>query len=257
LVIACVVAVPLELRLVEERIDQQIAIQERSNNRTAEDRRIGQRDELDAKIARLEQRIDHYQTQIDEWGARMEAEVVGRVRSDSTGKKGEGSAYRAAIEQKQLNQGLLSQVKAELETLRQQRAGLLADIDKEYERQHVDQAHDLVARYEALGVIEHDHPAVTKMTWAIQIVLMLLEAFPALAKLMQTYNGYAALVEAREREDIQRTHSQANRNIRELVDDPDNPNLFVIKQTFIVKEKGRRNGGEDRFAKQQNEKHRI
>jgi len=236
LFMGCLIAIPLELRLVQERIDQELAREEQSGNQGAEDRRTKEREALQAQIARLEQRSDEYRGQINEWGTRMEAEVVGRVRAGSTGKAGAGSAYRAAEEQKHLNVDLLAQVKGELERLRQQQNVALGQIEQEYQRKHVGQSRDLVARYIALHAVERQHPEAAKMTWAITIFLILIDTFPALAKLMLPYTAYSALVEAREREDIQRIHSMANRNIRDLVGDATDPSLFVVKQTTMVQQ---------------------
>jgi len=236
LMIGYVIAVPLELRLVQERIDQELIHEERTDNQSAEDRRSKQRDELQERISRLEQSADEYRRQINERGTRMEAEVVGRVRAGSTGMSGEGPAYRAADEQKQLNADLLRQVNSELGNLRQQKTSALDQIEKEYEHEHIARSHDLLAQYEALHEVERQHPEAAKMTWAITILLMLIEVFPALVKLMLPYTAYSALVEAREREDIQRTHSMANHNIREMVADPMDSTLFVMKQTGVVQQ---------------------
>ena len=241
LVIGCVIAVPLELRLVQERIEQELNRLEQSENQGAEDSRTTQRDELQGRINKLEQRADEYRNQISEWGAKIEAEVVGRVRAGSTGLAGEGPAHRAAVEQKQLNIDLLGQVNVELERLRAQQSGTFQQIEKEYQRKRVAQPRDLLAQYEALHIIEREHPETAKMTWAITILLILIELFPALVKLMLPYTAYAALayaalVEAREREDIQRGHSMGNYNIRQIVAEPHNPGLFVIKQTAAVRQ---------------------
>jgi len=230
-----IIAVPLELRLVEERIDQELTRQERTENHTAEDRRDKQRDGLQAQITKLEVRADEYRLQINHWGARMEAEVVGRVGVGNTGIGGYGPAYYAALEQKELNSNLLQQVSTELDRLRREQIDSYVRIDAEYERQRVPHARDLAARYEALHEIEQQHPEVAKLTWAISILLILIDIFPALTKLMLPYTAYAALIEAREREDIQRTHAIGNHNIREIVRNPANEQLFVIDQTAKVR----------------------
>lgn len=234
LIIGCVIAVPLELRLVEERINQELERKEQNDNRGAEDRRTSQREQLRGRISRLEQRADEHRAQINEWGTRMEAEVVGRVRTGSTGLAGEGPAYRAAEGQKQLNMELLQQVNIELESVRAQESEAMAQIESDYQKEHIAQPGDLLARYEALHTIERQHPETAKMTWAITLLLILIELFPALVKLMLPYTAYSALVEAREREDIQRSHSMANHNMREIVLDPQDSSLFVIKQTTAV-----------------------
>ncbi len=138
---------------------------------------------------------------------------------------------RAAEEQKQLNTNLLDQVNSELDRLRQQQTTTLDQIEKEYQHEHIGQSHDLLAQYEALHSVERQHPEAARMTWGITILLILIEVFPALVKLMLPYTAYSALVEAREREDIQRAHSMANHNITELVKDPEDSTLFVMQQT--------------------------
>jgi hypothetical protein len=233
-VIGYIIAIPLELRLFEERINQQLETQERGDNHEPEQRRIKQQDDLKARILQLEQDADRYRAQINYWGGIMEAEIVGRVRAGATGISGPGPAYREAEQQKQLNTELLKQVTVELERARQENAAGLAQIDTEYQRQHISEARDLVARKEALDTIEGQHPDVAVMSWAIKLLLMLFEICPALMKLLLPYTGYAALIEAREREDIQRRHGMANHNIREMVVDPYDETLFVMRQTTKV-----------------------
>lgn len=234
--IGCIVAVPLELRLLEDRINKELHQLERGENEGAEERRQGQRDALRARITELEQSAANYRNKIAEWGAATEAEVVGRVRAGRTGRAGEGPAYRAAQEQKQLNTELLQRVSIELERLRQQESTLLEQIDKEYQRAHISQAYDLLARYEAMHAVEREHPEAAKMTWAITLVLILIELFPALVKMTMPYTAYGALVEAREREDIQRVHSLGNHHLRDLVSDPYDPQLFVMHRTAAIKQ---------------------
>ena len=235
LLLGCVIAVPLELRLLEERIDKELAREYQSENKGAVERRSGQRDQAAGRIAELEKSISAYRSKIDEWGSVMEAEVVGRVKSGTTGRAGEGSAYRAAAAQKALNEELLRQVSSELAEARREQTAVLSQIDEEYRRSAVAQAHDLLSRYEAMHAIERQHPEALKMTWAITLVLVMIELFPALTKLTTPYTAYTALVEAREREDIQRAHSFANQNLNRLPASPHEPALFVIGQTVAVK----------------------
>jgi hypothetical protein len=236
LVIGCVIAVPLELRLMQERIDLELTRQERGENQQTENRREEQRDAIRARIAKLEEKADEYRSQMSEWGTKAEAEVVGRIRRGSTGIEGEGPAYRAARAQQQQSAALLSEIKLELEKARTEQTDALFQLEQEYQQSFIKRPRDLLARYEALHAIEQQHPEAQKMTWGTTFVLVLLEVFPALIKLMLPYTAYAALVEAREREDIQRMHSMANHNMSEMVSDPQDATLFVMRQTAAVQQ---------------------
>lgn len=243
--IGFVIAVPLELRLLQERINKELARQQRSENQGALDRRNQRRDALHTRITKLEQDTADQRVEIAKWGSSMEAEVVGRVRTGRSGIAGEGPAYRAAHAQKQLHEGLLRKAEAELERLRGQEAQNLQQIDKEYDRSVIQQSYDLLARYEALHAIEAQHPEALRMGWAITLLLVVIELFPALIKLTTPYTAYTALVEAREREDIQRVHSFANHNLRNLPLDPDDAELAVIGQTTDVKDQQLSNSVDD------------
>jgi hypothetical protein len=235
IIIAVVVAVPLELRLLEQRIDQELLRMERGENRDVEQRRNRQLDELQSRIAGLEQSAAGHRHAIDEWGSAMEAEVVGRAKAGRTGLAGAGPAYEAARQQKQVNQDLLNQVSGELQLLRSKEASVREQIDQDYKRSAVPQAYDLLSRYEAMHRIESQHPEAMKLGWGITILLMLFEIFPVLIKVTAPYTAYAALVEAREREDIQRYHSLANQNLSQLPTDPLNGELSVMGQAESIK----------------------
>ena len=117
-------------------------------------------------------------------------------------------------------------------------------IDKEYDRNRIPQAYDLLSRYEAMHEIERQHPEALKLGWGITILLVLIELFPTLIKLTTPYSAYMALVEAREREDIQRFHSMGNRNMSQLPMAPFDSELSVIDQAVTVRQEQEESGHE-------------
>jgi hypothetical protein len=222
IVIGAVVAVPIELKMLEGKIEKQLIEDYKSEN--AGERQIKENAliSLDGRRAELEAQVQFYWDKINYWSNIMQQETVGRVTAGRTGKSGQGPAYEEAQRNMNLHERNRDQAQKKLDdflTNEYDQKSIL--INEDYGKQQVTQQFDLLSKYQALAKLEANDAtnAVTKMTWGITILFMLFEIIPSLIKLMTPPTEYDALIEARRRLNIQLTNALANEGLEDLDSD--------------------------------------
>jgi len=220
ILIGFIVAVPLELRLLEDSINKQLLVSSQEDNKVLLGRMQKKQDELDARKKELQDAINKYRSEVKRWDEAMEAETVGRQLSGRTGKAGQGPAYTEAMRNRDSNAATLARYEEELrkhEDVEEQERRRFQD---EYKTGYVPQAMDFLARYEALDQLKASSAGAFAISWGLRIFFILIEVFPALLKLFLPYNEYNAIVEARMRSQVQRVHALGNQQLDELSRNP-------------------------------------
>lgn len=218
--IGFIVAVPLELRLLQDSIDKQLSVSSQQENKAAMERMQTKQDALDRRKKELQDAATNYRNEIDKWDKAMEAETVGRQIAGRTGKAGWGPAYREATRLRDSNTAMLSRSEDELrkhEALEEQERQRFLS---EYQNVHIKQAGDFLARYEALDNLKATSAGAFAISWGLRIFFILIEVFPALLKLFLPYNEYNAIVEARRRSQVQLVHALGNKHLDDLAKVP-------------------------------------
>jgi Domain of unknown function (DUF4407) len=231
IVIGLVVSVPLEIRLFEERIDQELAVDNNEKNRPAREQMEQDERAFDGKITALEDELGRYRQNIVEAGLTKLDETMGAAREDRkrTTIAGQGPAYRAAQSQLELNEQLISVAQTELAKLTQAQSDVRARIKEAYGQRAVRKVEDLLARYEALEKVKASSPSAIYIAWGIRLLIILLETTPALMKLMQRDNEYNFALEALRRVNISRVIGIANDQIDQITRSP----RTAPKPTFL------------------------
>jgi hypothetical protein len=214
--IGFIVAVPLELRLLQDSIDKHLIVLSKQENREPEQRLKAKLDALDKRKEELQGEVQHYRDEINRWNDNMEAETVGRQRAGRTGISGQGPAYREAERNRDANQQMLAKAEAELQKHEGEERQARAEFHQEYNNAEVAQAHDFLARYEALESLKSTSPGALSISWGLRIFFVLIEVFPALLKLFLPYSEYNAIVEARRRSQVQLVHAISNKRLDDL-----------------------------------------
>jgi hypothetical protein len=150
----------------------------------------------------------------------MENETVGRQRAGRTGIAGQGPAYREAERNRDANQQMLDKAEAELQKYEGEEGQARQQFQQEYNNVHVAQAHDFLARYQALESLKNTSPGAFSISWGLRIFFILIEVFPALLKLFLPYSEYNAIVEARRRSQVQLVHAVSNKRLDDLARTP-------------------------------------
>lgn len=114
-IIGFIVAVPLELRLLEGSIEKQLLVASRMDNKGLTERVQSKQDELDARKKELQEAVKKSRDEVKRWNEAMEAETVGRQLTGRTGKAGQGPAYEEAKRNRDSSEAILARYEAELE----------------------------------------------------------------------------------------------------------------------------------------------
>jgi hypothetical protein len=220
IIIGFIVAVPLELRLLQDSIDKQLVVLSQEENKPALERLQTKLDATEGRKKELQESVQKYRDEINTWNKAMEAETVGRQLRGRTGIAGQGPAYEEAKRNRDSNQQMLVTAVAELQKYEAEEKKLREDYVKDYETVHVAQANDFLARYEALDTLKSRSAGAFAISWGLRIFFILIEVFPALLKLFLPYSEYNAIVEARRRSQVQLVHALGNKRLDELAQTP-------------------------------------
>jgi hypothetical protein len=227
-----VISAPLELKLFDGRIAQEIMLTSLTENRQVLDRQSQAEDSYREKIGRIERDIDEYRQGIINSASAMEAEAVGRQVTGRTGRPGQGPVYSEARNLKQTYERLLNQSEAQLEEMKTARDHEFASVKKEDSARQQSVSYDLLSRREALGRIQSSSPAAFYAIWGLRLLLILIQVFPFLLKLLMPANDYTAIVEAERRKRIARVNAIGNEQLAEIMNNPYSEPLPIISSSL-------------------------
>ncbi len=213
ILIGLVISLPLELRLMDTRIDAEIKKTIEVRNKGALDE-IGRIEALaEAKRYSILQEIDVLDDQLKKKAGSMEREERDRG--------GVGPRYRSL-------QAQYEHLLSKRERAKQEHAAVAVSseesmrikeirsrLDAEYRR-----SRDLLSRFEALGKVEEDSFSALILSWTLRIFFVILELFPVIIKFFLPYNEYQAYLNARRSINIQKAHCYGNYAMDEIQKDP-------------------------------------
>src|ERR1044072_3739734 len=220
ILIGFIVAVPLELRLLEDSINKQMLVSRQKENSGLLGRVEEKQDELDGRKKELQDAIDKYRGEVRRWDEAMEAETVGRQLSGRTGKAGQGPAYAEAQRNRDSNAAMLARYEEELRRHEAEEEQERRRFQDEYKTGYIPQAKDFLSRSEALDRLKANSAGAFAISWGLRIFFILIEVFPALVTVFLPFNEYNAIVEARMRSQVQRVHALGNQQLDELSRNP-------------------------------------
>jgi hypothetical protein len=232
-VIGLVISVPLEMRLFAKRIDEQLIEANKDKNKAAREQTEADERAYENRIQKLEKEMEGYRGNMAEASQAIFDETVGKRRDGKqrTGLSGCGLACEAAKTQLEDNAKLLGIAEGELEELKRARNDVHTRIKETYEWKAIPMSDDLLARYEALEKVKASSPSAIYMARGVMLLIILLEMFPALVKLMQQPNEYNIAVEEARRVNITRTIAIANTQIDQIKHNPqETPRPTLLEQ---------------------------
>lgn len=225
------VAIPMELMLFQERIDQQIKRKYLDDNKDALGDYKARENQLDGRRQGLQKQLSELRSQQSSWGKIMDDEIVGRATTGRSGLSGEGPAFRNAQEQQLAVRRQMQDTRNDLAALEkdQQRA------DSQFTKQETPQITNFVTRYEAMDAVTSDSWPLRKLSWLITLVFILIDVFPAVMKTLTPFSDYIHLVVADMRENIARVDAISDRNYSVAVEDPTWPEPSVAEKFSRVR----------------------
>ena len=237
--IGLVVSVPIELRIFDTQIRQQLKAMENSDNRGYMEQKEEAERQYRGRILDAEKRVKDLETEASELQNRLTNEVLAPDRQiqgvvAGTGRPGEGPVFRRLKDQIKEKTDQLTRAQSDLKTLKADEQQELNRIQTEYQNKALPPATDLLSRYTALGAVKQ-HPTrgwdAWTMAWGVRLLLIMLELTPALIKVLQEESEYDALVRATRRRSITRIYAIANDHMEQLVQNGgQNPTPTLIGQ---------------------------
>jgi hypothetical protein len=208
-ILGLIIAIPAEIRVMEGRIDQQIARTYNKENGDAIARLQQRQRDADQHEADLRQQLAGLRGEVEETGRNLEAEIVGRmIAHQTTGLAGKGPAYEAASQRLDILDTQIKNVYDELNQVQDDRARIIAD----FKRQEIAPVHDFPTRYEALESATPWFSPMWKLSWFITLAFILVDMMPVLMKAFSPVTDYDRLLAAQVRENIERVRVVADSN---------------------------------------------
>jgi len=237
--IGLVVSVPIELKLFEKQIVQELKRIQNVDNLPYLNRRREEeakyREPRQAKYERiqeLEKEAGDFQKRKTNELLPSDNQIQGVVKG--TGRIGAGPVHRGLNDQLEKTLEQLRQAREDHNKLIVEERDELKRIADEYEKQAIPPADDLLSRYVALGSVKKDPEQgwdAWYMAWGVRLVLIMLELTPALIKMLQEESDYDAMLQANRRRSITRIYAIANDHIEQLVQNGgQNPTPTLMEQ---------------------------
>jgi hypothetical protein len=218
-----VISVPLEMRLFQARIDQELRRMYNDENGAGLADLQRRDDAFQQRVDAVENDIRTYGQNINDATLAMHDEVVGKEREGGiarTGNPGRGPAYEEAKIIKERNEQLLAEAQASLQQLRGTQQAERQQNQNAFDRREIKPAHDFLARYEAMERAKEHAPAAYRMSWGLRLLIILIEIMPALMKLFQQENEYTGLLEALRTRNLTRIYAITNDHVDQIVTRP-------------------------------------
>jgi hypothetical protein len=235
LFIGMVVAVPVELWIFQDRIDQELAKQYRQNNREQFDRLRDGEARMEKRRVELEAMLADLRNQESDWGRVMDDELVGRPKGGRTGIGGAGPVFENARTQQEAVRQQIEEMRRDLGQLERTVTQERQRLEREFQRQEVGKVTSFTTRYEALQDVIHGSPALYRLSWGVTLFLVFLEMSGALMKLLTPHVDYHHLVNAEIQENVLRIDEIAFRNYEQAKNDPTKPQLSVAEKFASVR----------------------
>jgi hypothetical protein len=228
-------AIPIELYVFQERIDQQLQRQYREDNKQQLERLEATESQLDQRRAGMESTLAELRKQDTDWGRIMDQELAGRSGPGRTGLSGAGPVFENAQTQQAAVRQRMREVRQDLDQMERTLPEERRRLEGGFRREEVGRVTNFVTRYEALDKVIHSSDALYRLSWLIMLALILVESMPAILKILTPHIDYHHLVRAEIRENVARIDEISERNYRLAIENPEVPRLSVAEKFTIVR----------------------
>ena len=228
-------AIPIELYVFQQRVDQQLQRQYREDNKQQLEHLAATESQLDQRRAGLEAALSELRKQDTDWGRVMDQELAGRSGPGRTGMSGAGPVFLNAQTQQAAVRERIREAREDLGQMERTLPEERRRLEGGFQREEVGRVTDFVTRYEALDKVIHSSDALYRLSWLITLALILVEMTPAILKILTPHVDYHHLVRAEIRENVARIDEISERNYRLAMENPEVPRLSVAEKFTIVR----------------------
>ena len=235
LFIGVLVAVPVELWVFQDWVDQEIdRVYRTDNNEASQKLGDGQKEIIQRRRA-LQDRYESLLAEDKKWGDVMDSELVGRAGNRRTGIPGQGPVFNNAASQQARVRRLIAESRRDLDSFNQANEADQARLEKQFSRQEVRKVTSFVVRCEALHRVTSASWPLFWMSWAVTLFFIVIEMTPALMKILTTSADYQHIVAAEMKENIVRIDEIAERNLQIAIKNPTEPEPSVVEKFAFVR----------------------
>jgi len=238
--IGIVIAFPIEMKLLEGRIDAQIISMVEANNKG----KINEIESLKAKISRetktsltpLQNALENLNKDVDKATVRLDEEIK-RGNFFGTKSKDRRKELDQAIARSEKNtakyqQAIARSEKALSERFKGDRKKISSNL-KEIKDEKLE-SHDFLSQAMALHQLVTSNRTAYILSLFLTIFFILLETFPVLIKIFLPYSEYNAYLDARRKLNISRTFTIANYNLELIESDPAHAHERDVEITDVI-----------------------
>jgi len=197
IIIGLAVAIPFKVQFFSARINKELTIAGRKENAIYEDRKNLAISGNNEKIENIKNKIENERIQMANWSSVMEAETVGRIKNGRTGKAGQGPAWEEAKRNYDLHHTFEQQYTEELKQVNQNANELIKNANKDFEVSKITQSYDFLSQYEQMEIMKENNKRLGRFALLITLLFILVEALPAVMKLLKSSDEYDALLDVR------------------------------------------------------------
>jgi len=220
--IGLTVAVPVELRFFEERIQKQLRAETVQYNQALRDSLHASSvvPALATQISTLRASRDQALDEARAARQKADCEISGTDRPECTGDVGKGTAYWEARRRENVANQRAQDIQQRIDELSHRQDSIRSQVERQYRELKEDPDGGLLARYEALGHIKRESVDARHIAWGFRLFFVLLELTPALVKTMRGKTDYDRILPAAEtanaKVEISKINAAANQDIRAL-----------------------------------------
>ena len=258
LFIGSLVAIPIELWVFQQRIDQELQKQYRQDNKQELDALHANEAKLDQRRADLQATLTELRKEETTWGQILDSEAVGRSGPGRTGVAGAGPVFQNAQAQQASVRQRIEEVRRDLVLMDSSLPGERQRMEGQFHREKIGKITDFVTRYEAMDKVIHSSTPLYRLSWLITLAMILVECCPAVLKIFTPHVDYHHLVRAEIRENIARIDEISDRNYRLAIENPELPEPSVAEKFAFARFGGTRvRSASGRFTKVQDRSQRV
>jgi hypothetical protein len=214
--IGLAIAIPVKVQFFADRINKELTLANRKENAVHENIHNDRVAFYTDRITKLNESIAEERANMAKWADAMEAEIVGRVRLGSTGKAGEGSAYRAAERNYEMHKSFVEDYELQLVDMREELSEVRKTSWQQVENAKIKQSYDFLSQYEMMTEISKSKASLKNFGIVITLLFLLIEAIPAIMKMLKPMDEYDAMEAVRTAVAIQTAHAAGNLAMKEI-----------------------------------------
>ncbi|MCA6363511.1 MAG: DUF4407 domain-containing protein [Bacteroidetes bacterium] len=227
--IGIILSIPIEMKLMEQKIDQQLQIMHVELYK----KRVAARSEIEknkyaASLDSLSKKVEAYSKQLNVLNERSHDEEIGKLSERSSGKAGRGPVFNKLEEQTLRIQAEYKKALLEYENVKLKEDSVINEAVNMAKADSVIKAVDFVSRYQAMkeSISQDKSGNMETMNLGLKILFIFIELIPALMKLFNSTDEYQTLIETRRRLNLQMAHSITRDGMEKMDRTNGNTNLL-------------------------------